>query len=1153
MLSAVPMVFAADAPAINRIEIVESEGTVEVKGQTNSTWHMAKRTEVLHPQDHLRTGAKSRAVLRWSDQTVLSFGAQTELEILEPDAKDADNGLHLLRGITSFFHRDKPGRLRVITRGATAGVEGTEFVMSADDVGSSTLAVIDGRVRFGNGKGTIILTNGEEASIAVDKVPVRGTGFIANNVLQWGLYYPAVLDTSDLNFSADEQSTLADSLAEYRRGDVLAALAKMSDRAPKSDSVRVYRAALLLAVGEVDEAEKNLNSMQSSDARATALRTLIAAVKRQPVAQIEEPKLTSELLARSYYEQSQAIPEVSLTRALALANRAAKQSPQSGFVWARVAELEFSFGRLDKAERALKKSLEFTPRNPEALSLEGYVVLAENRPRQAIDWFNRAIAVDSALANAWLGRGLCKIRVHDDKGGQEDLLVAAALEPQRAELRSYLGKAYAMVNDYARANKELRLAEKLDPNDPTAWLYSALVKRNENRINEAVRDLETSEALNNNRSVFRSQLMLDQDEAVRSANLARIYSDAGMTDVSVNEASKAVSCDYANYSAHLFLANSYSELGSPNNNVFRYETAELIEYRVANLLAPGSAGWLTPLTLQDNSKFFERDTIGVASETTYLSRGAWTEDGEQYGISGNLSYNFHALYQSDRGQTIDGDLEQRELNLSLKQQITPKDSVSLEVGELKRATGYINQSYTFPTFILPFRTYETQEPVISIGYHHEWQPGVHTLFFAQRIDDTTDVSARYLPTFDIFRGNFPSDPTITGIHQLFMQELYTNKTTLYAGELQQIWQTPAHNTVIGGRAQTGSLDTRNNQNLPNTDGDVFNTPAVIQDQHSEFSRLTFYGYHSWDVIDSLRLVGGVAYDRLQFPENTELSPVSNEEREVDQVSPKAGFVWTPLKLTTVRFAYTQSLGDSGLGQSTQIEPSQVAGFQQTFHTIIPDNVAEETPGARFETFNLSLEQKFPTGTYLAFYGTILNSQVRRSVGDYEVLITQPWAMPSQQPEKLAYDEKSIQFNVNQLVGDLWSFGAQYRVADSTLNDDYYNLPDHVKFGAFPARTQNEAVLHQVRLNAFFNHPTGIFGEAEGVWNKQNNIGYTPNLAGDDFWQVNLYAGYRFFHRRAEATLALLNANNQNYQLNPLNLYEDFPRQRTLMARLRINF
>ena len=49
--------------------------------------------------------------------------------------------------------------------------------------------------------------------------------------------------------------------------------------------------------------------------------------------------------------------------------------------------------------------------------------------REAMVWFDQAIAVDGALANAWLGRGLVKIRQGHAKAGLEDLQVAAAPVP----------------------------------------------------------------------------------------------------------------------------------------------------------------------------------------------------------------------------------------------------------------------------------------------------------------------------------------------------------------------------------------------------------------------------------------------------------------------------------------------------------------------------------------------------------------------------------------------------------------------------------------------------------------------------------------------------------------------------------------------------
>src|SRR5206468_8708344 len=161
----------------------------------------------------------------------------------------AGNGLNLFKGLLSFFHRDEPGRIRVITRGGTAGVKGTEFVVAVETVNGTertTLSVIDGTVEFGNEQGSLSLTNSRQAVAELGKAHTRTAGFNANNVLQWCFYYPAVLDLRDLPFTPGEEQILSESLAAYRGGDLLAALAKYPERQPGSDAERVYYAALLL-------------------------------------------------------------------------------------------------------------------------------------------------------------------------------------------------------------------------------------------------------------------------------------------------------------------------------------------------------------------------------------------------------------------------------------------------------------------------------------------------------------------------------------------------------------------------------------------------------------------------------------------------------------------------------------------------------------------------------------------------------------------------------------------------------------------------------------------------------------------------------------------------------------------------------------------
>jgi tetratricopeptide (TPR) repeat protein len=1153
---------AGGAQGTNEIRIMEVQGTVEISRPPANSWIRTTTNQIVLPYDRLRTGPHSRVALRWSDQSVAVFGAQTELEILPPHAADAESGSRLIKGIFSFLHRDKPSRIRTITRGAVAGIKGTDFVLAVDTVDGqerTTLSVIDGTVEFTNELGELVVTNGQQAIAEVGKAPVRTAGFIAENVLQWCFYYPAVLDLADLALTDQEQQSLAESITAYRAGDLLAALDRYPAARPLgSDSERIYYAALVLSVGQVDETEAVLSGLSGREPSdrpqrlAVALRQLIAAVKRQPNPSARDPELATELLAASYYEQSRGIREASLEKALDLARKAVARSPQFGFGWERVAELEFSFGRTGAALEALDKSVALASRNAQALALKGFLLAAQNRTREAVGWFNQALAVDSALGNAWLGRGLCRIRCGDATGGREDLLVAAALEPRRAALRSYLGKAYANEGDFRRARNELHLAEVIDPNDPTAWLYFALLNQQYNRINEGVRDLEKSQELNDNRSVYRSRLLLDQDRAVRSANLAAIYRDAGMFDVSVREASRAVSYDYANFSAHLFLANSYDELRDPNRINLRFETPAESEYLIANLLAPVGAGTLSQtISQQEYSKLFERDRLGVTSSTEYLSRGAWIEQGAQFGTFGNSAYSFEASYRTDPGQRPNNDFEETDLRLHFKQQITEHDSIYVKALYYNAEGGDLIQYYDQRSAIPGLRTEEKQEPILSIGYHREWGPGVHTLLLGSRLSDRLSV---YNPAqLTLFVERVPEGLDYAEL--MSVAQGYHSTLEIYSAELQQIWQTPKHATIVGARFQTGDIHTQNQQTNPSVNVAAFfplDGVAADQDFTPDFARLSFYGYHQWQIADPLLLVAGLSYDRITFPENFRAAPIDGREETEDQISPKAGVIWTPTKSTTFRAVYTRSLAGAGIDQSIQLEPTQVAGFNQSFRSIIPESVGGAEAGARFETYGVSLDQRFQTGTYLGLTGEIFNSKVNRTFGVFEADFS-AFPTPGSTRENIDYRERALLFTFNQLISDQFSVGLRYRLSDADLEDDFPEVLPGVSVPPFRPKQHLNATLHQLTLATIYNHPSGFFAQLQALWNSQSNQGYAPDIPGDDFWQFNALAGYRFAGRKVELTLGVLNLTDQDYRLNPLTLYTELPRERTFLARFHFNF
>lgn len=1175
-----PVLASEVAPVPVRILKIEGPtNAVQVLRPGAANWEAAHDNQVLPPGWRLRTLDKGRLTLRWSDNTTVPVGPFSDAAVeSSPDPRQP--GLRLLKGLLSFFHRDRPTVAWIKTRTASAAIRGTEFVLEViEPEGRTILSVVDGKVELSNLEGQVTnLVSGEQGIVEPGK-PLRKTALIeVVNVVQWRLYYPGVLDPDEVGLNSAEQQALEASLTAYRQGDLLEALAQYpADRVPASDAETVYRAAVLLAVGQVDRSAPLLNAVSAREPvgshthrLAEALKRMIAAVKLQPPpSTLHHPPstmLASEWLAESYSQQSRS----KLPEALLAARRAVTNSPRFGLAQTRVAELEFCFGRTREALAALELGLQLSPRNAQAWALKGFLLAAQNQIPAGLACFEQAITLDGGLGNAWLGRGLCKIRQGRIKEGRDDLQVAATVEPQRALLRSYLAKSYSAARDNIRAGLELQRALDLDLNDPTAWLYSALLHQQENRINDAVRDLEKSQELNENRSVYRSRLLLDRDTRMRGANLASVYRDAELFEVATRQAARAVSVSPADYSAHLFLANAYYEMLDPHQHYQRYESARVNEYLTATLLAPVGAGLLSqPVSAQEYSRFFERDGLGVFANTEYLSRGAAQQYGAQYGRFGNLSYAVEAFYRWDPGQRPNNDLEQSYTSAQWKQQLTIQDSVFLQAVLATAKYGDLSQ-VSDPTQqgSLQVRNKETQEPLLLLGYHREWAPGSHSLVLAGRLADTLRVSD---PGSDVMQNTFVVSHNaagqVTGVLPYHVGQEDRSQQEVYGLEAQHILEKERFALIGGGRWQVGSFATLNTNSILgyiNAAGSVlspawFQNPA--QDCRPDFERCSVYGYGHLQVLPPLRLIAGLSYDWLQYPENFRFVPVSSRESSTDQVSPKGGVIWTPFKDTTVRGAYSRSVGGASLDQSFLLEPSQVAGFNQLWRSLIPESVGGANAGATYESWNVSYEQRCPTRTYLGVGGEILRSDVNRVVGGYDLRPRQfgvfpvpPFIFQAGIRQRLAYEERSLLLTANQLVGEGWNFGARYRLSQAELNSQFPDIPaSATTYGGFMRQTDQAALLHQVSLSGGYAHRCGLFAEAQTLWMKQDNDGYTPSLPGDDFWQVNLFAGYRFPRRQAQVRVGLLNLTGQDYRLNPLNLTGELPRTRTMVLSFRFSF
>ncbi|MCL4177207.1 MAG: TonB-dependent receptor [Verrucomicrobia bacterium] len=919
---------------------------------------------------------------------------------------------------------------------------------------------------------------------------------------------------------------------------------------------RLFLAALRFSAGRVTEEGWGVAAEDAGHPAALALGWMLAAVRGQSWAGPVVATNASQWLGLSYYRQSRH----DLDGAREAARLAVEISQDFGFGWARLGELEFSFGRVSAAERAIQRALELSPGNAQAYALSGFLWLARDRVAEAEAAFGRSIEQDPMLGNAWLGRGLGRIRQGQVSAGRADLQAAAILEPTRWLLRSYLGKAYAHEALFTRepglrrelqelAVAELELAKGRDAMDPTPWLYAALLMHDQYRTAAAIRDLEQSVRRNDNRQVYRSQLLLDQDQAVRSANLAAVFADAGMTDVSLAESARAVAFDYGNYSAHLNLASSYEALRDPTRFHLRFESQWFNEHLLASLLAPVGAGMLSQhLSQQEYSRLFAGKQFGLNNSTEYWSRGAVRQVASHFGTVGRTSYALDLDYQCEDGVRPNNDLARLEWYTRLKHQFGLQDAAFLLIKYEDYDAGDHFQ-YHDPGDARPdFRFEEQQAPMLLGGWHHQWGPGIHSLGLVGRLANEQRFRDRAADQ-RIAVVNPPGFADPTNVVPFAVE--YRSEFETYTVELQQIIQRDRHTDLFGVRWQAGGFDADAELDQPPPDlAPLFALPAVSASD-ADYWRLSVYGYHHWEIVEGLLLMGGLAYDDLSYPANYRRPPLSEEEADKQLWSPKAAVIWNVVPWLTFRAACARAVGGASYDESVRLEPTQLAGFAQSFRSIVSESVVGSVEAPEYELVGVAMDLKLGERTRLTPQGGLRRQEVERQFGLFAMdFANAPPAESVQSIEQLRYDESIGRITLNHILAPEWFGELQYQFTRSELERRLPTIPATTNF---ERTTRARADLHEFRAAVAWQGVSGWFARGECWWFGQELEEPGVRSSDEAFPQFNIFAGYRFPRRRGDVTLGVLNLTDEDYRLSPLNYYAELPRERTFYARLRFNF
>ena len=753
-------------------------------------------------------------------------------------------------------------------------------------------------MRFRNRLGQLLIASGEAAAAVPGRPPERRIVVKPRRAVEWALYYPPLLDTRPERYP----EALRPAVLAYRRNDFTAAFAALDGVPEGARDARYHtlRAGLLLSVGRVSEAEGDLTSAQRLDPKngiAYALRSVIAVVRNE---QEEALKLAAEAVrlapgsatpyvARSYAEQS----AFEIEKARESLEEASRLAPEDALVWARLAEIELSLGDLDAALEAATKAETLDPDLARTETVLGFAYLTRIEVDEAKAAFERAIARDPADPLPRLGLGLAKIRDGDIDAGTKEIETAASLDPNNSLVRSYLGKAYYEQKRGGLAETEYEQAKLLDPKDPTPWFYDAIHKQTTNRPVEALHDLQKAIDLNDNRAVYRSRLLLDQDFAARSAAVGRIYRDLGFEQRALVEGWKSVNTDPSDYSGHRFLADSYSAL--PRHEVAR--VSELLQSQLlqplnvtpvqpqlgeSNLLILDAAGPAVPAFNEFNPLFL-RNRLTFQASGVAGSNGTYGDEIVHSGLWDKLSYSLGQFHSETQGFRKNNDLSQDLYNVFVQSRIAPTLNLQAEYRHREIEHGDLQFNFALDAFNESFRR-QLRTDSVRVGTRVTLAPHSDLIVSAIYQDETEAQN------FGTDRTNFDSRGFIT--------------------ETQYIFRVPRISFVMGGgyyKVEETFID----QDV--TTGDVFLSGSDNTDHTNGY----IYSYIKYprDVFWTL----GVSYDSL----------TDSLLGEFHQPNPKIGAIWNMTPNTTLRFAVFETLKRALLTDQT-IEPTQVSGFNQFF-------------------------------------------------------------------------------------------------------------------------------------------------------------------------------------------------------------------------------
>ena len=202
--------------------------------------------------------------------------------------------------------------------------------------------------------------------------------------------------------------------------------------------------------------------------------------------------------------------------------------PGSAIGLAREAELALTVDQIGAARTLVARAESVDRTHPYVIAVCGLVALIDGDAAEAKKAFTAALRRDPKDAKALFGLGLAEARLGNFEAAQDNLKAANDADPGNALILTYLCRSQQNLGQPEAARASWRRAQQLDPKDPVPWLYQAQAELQGSRPQDARASLREADARRANRSVYRGESLLREDEELLLANLAEAQRQLGM-------------------------------------------------------------------------------------------------------------------------------------------------------------------------------------------------------------------------------------------------------------------------------------------------------------------------------------------------------------------------------------------------------------------------------------------------------------------------------------------------------------------------------------------------------------------------------------------------------------------------------------------------